>query len=167
MCEEIKCKICNKIFSSERGLSYHITHSHKLSLEEYYLKYECPNPEAAGRCIVCGKPTPFISRINGYQKTCSLSCGGKAGSDLGHETMLKRYGKKALNNPEKNKLFYEQHPEIKKQAYEHLSTVRKEQGINELVGEKNHKKRLAYKDNFTKEHDCTMVYDLVYKYGQG
>lgn len=167
MNEEIKCKICNKVFSSEKGLSYHITHSHKISLEEYYLKYECSDPENAGKCIICGKPTPFISRVDGYQKTCCLSCGGKAGSAAGQETMLKRYGKKALNNPEKNKLFYEQHPEIKKQAYEHLRTVRKEQGINKLVGEKNHEKRLAYKDTFAKSHDCTMVYDLVYEYGQG
>lgn len=163
----IVCKICNKKFKTERGLSYHITHSHKITLEHYYLNYECKDVEHAGKCQVCGNPTPFISRLEGYQKTCSFKCGGIFGSKQGKETTLKKYGKKSLNNPDKNKQFYQEHPEIKLEAYKKAVATRKKNNSYTTGGMKARTSYLNRLEEFLTKNDCRLIYDLVREFGEG
>lgn len=92
MKDNCECKICNRVFSSDKGLGYHITHTHEMTSEAYYLKYEANDIENVGKCEVCGKPTIFINRVQGYQPTCSQACGGKYGSVAGKQTMLQNTG---------------------------------------------------------------------------
>lgn len=63
----IYCKICGKKLT-QKGLKYHITHSHKISDKDYYDLYLKQPTEA--KCIKCRKPTEFISLSQGYKKYC-------------------------------------------------------------------------------------------------
>lgn len=163
------CNICNKSFNTERGLSYHISQSHKISLESYYLEYVCCAEQRAtvGKCKVCGNKTPFISMLEGYQKTCGLICGGKYGSEQGHLTMLDKYGKKAITNPEKQKLFYQEHSKSK--IMRAKKTVSKRLADNSYVSG-GYKAKMTYNKRvnaFLLQNNCTEVTDLVSLYGQG
>ena len=63
------CQICNKEFS-DRGLTYHITHSHKIDKKSYYDTYlKQPND---GICKNCGKSTKFLG--NKYATYCCSIC---------------------------------------------------------------------------------------------
>lgn len=72
----IICAICSKEYSS-RGLTYHITHIHNISKQDYYDTYNKQVNE--GLCKYCGKPTRFLG--NRYAEYCSNKC-----------TCLDRYG---------------------------------------------------------------------------
>lgn len=61
------CKICNNSFSTHRGLSYHITQKHNISIADYYAKYI---DDSHILCNVCGKPTKFYNIIKGYSLGC-------------------------------------------------------------------------------------------------
>ena len=87
----IKCQICGKEYS-ERGLTYHITHTHNVSKKDYYDTYKKQPNE--GLCKYCGKPTRFLG--NCYAEHCSNKC-----------TCLDRYG------VENNLLI----PEVKQKAH--------------------------------------------------
>ena len=67
----IKCKICNKEFSTHKKLSWHIKH-HNLTNKEYYDMYIKQDYE--GICLTCGKPTAFISMNKGYRQHCNKKC---------------------------------------------------------------------------------------------
>lgn len=67
----IICKICNKEFSTNKQLSWHVKH-HNLTNKEYYDKYLKKDNE--GICLTCGKPTTFISMNLGYHQHCSKKC---------------------------------------------------------------------------------------------
>lgn len=62
-----QCKICGKKF---KKLGYHVSQTHKISLEEYYIKYIGKK----GKCEVCGKDTRFINLSKGYVIYCSNTC---------------------------------------------------------------------------------------------
>lgn len=67
------CKICNREFSSNRGLSYHITHTHNYtSYKDYYDNYV--KSENDGICKICGKVTTFDVRLHKYKECCSSKC---------------------------------------------------------------------------------------------
>lgn len=70
--KEETCKICNRAFPTTRALAFHISHSHKLSLKDYYNKY-LKKPEE-GHCLYCGKETKFLSLTHGYAKACNRYC---------------------------------------------------------------------------------------------
>lgn len=74
------CKICNREFDKDKGLSQHIRHTHHLTAREYYLKYV---DSTAGICCMpgCGNPTPFQSIREGFQKHCCAAC---SNSDVEH-----------------------------------------------------------------------------------
>lgn len=65
------CKICNNEFT-HKSLCYHITHTHNISIEEYYDKYI-----QKGICSTCGKQTKFISLSKGFRQYCSHACAAK------------------------------------------------------------------------------------------
>ncbi len=69
-----KCEICGREFETIFGLSCHIR-KHKISREEYYLKYLGEK----GKCAECGKDTNFLTIVDGYCKFCSRKCSN--GSD--------------------------------------------------------------------------------------
>ena len=64
----MKCLICDKEFTSVKGLLLHVNMSHKLTTENYY----CLN-HIRPKCV-CGKPTSFIDYKSGYRKYCSAKC---------------------------------------------------------------------------------------------
>ena len=92
------CKICNKSFTSVFSLISHIKNEHKpLTAKEYYDIYL--KKENDGICIVCGKPTKFISITQGYKHHCSKACARispEAKENYKH-TCLKRYGVTSTN----------------------------------------------------------------------
>jgi len=66
-----KCEICGLEFVKLHGFSIHISKTHKIKIEEYYLKYI--NPEK-GKCKICGKNTRFNNLRDGYNRFCGLKC---------------------------------------------------------------------------------------------
>lgn len=64
------CKICNKDFISYKALSSHIRQNHKISSENYYIKYI----DDKHTCKVCNKPTSFINLASGFRTYCSIKC---------------------------------------------------------------------------------------------
>lgn len=73
----MKCKICNKHFDRIQSLGSHFVQRHRISKEEYYLKY-LTKSEPQHLCGVCNKPTRFHNLIVGYGRFCSGVCAGKA-----------------------------------------------------------------------------------------
>jgi len=156
----MKCKICNKEIAKK--LANHVRVVHNMEPKDYYDKYLKRDDENT-ICPVCGKPTKFIKFSIGYSKTCSKKCG----DILGKQTALKKYGKKSLNNFKAQKktlvekygenYFKDRIQKINfKELYEDGSIQRK---INETRN-KNISK-------FEQENNCTRIYTLVEKYGQG
>jgi hypothetical protein len=82
------CKICDKEIGSFRSMGLHIRQTHKITSEEYYLKYINPN----NKCSVCGSPCKFHNLNLGFSKTCSLKCSTSNSRGKAKDTILKRYG---------------------------------------------------------------------------
>ena len=86
--------ICNKEYASVRSLGLHLSFSHKeVNKQEYYDKY-MKSDHNEGICIVCGKSTKYKGGLNGYRRTCSVSCGQKHPDTRQKmsNTNLERYG---------------------------------------------------------------------------
>lgn len=66
------CKICNFDSKSYRSLAYHISHTHKMSSEQYYIKYIKKSDE--GICKYCGKLTSYLGLQDGYKDYCNKKC---------------------------------------------------------------------------------------------
>ena len=66
----IECQICHKQYKSIKGLSSHIRQTHKISSEEYYIRYINSNHF----CKICGNPTGFINLSYGFHIYCSYVC---------------------------------------------------------------------------------------------
>ena len=77
-----KCLICGNIFKSSDPMGPHLKRKHNITMKEYYDKYFKKDKE--GICPVCGKNTPFINQVLGYQKHCCSKCAGQ------DEKVLKR-----------------------------------------------------------------------------
>lgn len=67
------CQICTKTYKSALSLTRHFTKEHKISSEEYFLKYI----GEVGKCKLCLNPTRFICFPKGYAITCGHVCGAK------------------------------------------------------------------------------------------
>jgi hypothetical protein len=63
------CKICNLETQTKRGLSYHISQTHKVQYKQYYDLYL--KTENEGKCKICGEQTKFKVKYNTY---CSKKC---------------------------------------------------------------------------------------------
>lgn len=59
------CNLCGSNFTTKRAVSNHIIKKHKMTLQEYWLKYQ------SGKCI-CGKDTKIS--VLGFEKYCSAKC---------------------------------------------------------------------------------------------
>ena len=66
-----QCNICGLKYTNIRSLAIHIKSSHKMCMEEYYLKYINLNKS---ECLSCKSKTKFISLSAGYSKYCSIKC---------------------------------------------------------------------------------------------
>jgi len=99
---DIKCKICNKIFKTNRGLSLHIAQSHNLNIKDYYDQYIKLDED--GKCLVCGKETNFKNITYGYFKYCSSKCSANSNDTIEKrkQTKLKIYGNENYVNAEKS-----------------------------------------------------------------
>lgn len=89
----MKCELCNREFETLRSLGLHLSHSHSnIDFKEYYDKYF--KQENEGICPVCGKNTKFKGGLNGYARTCSISCGQKHPETRAKldNTNLRKYG---------------------------------------------------------------------------
>lgn len=139
----IKCELCNREFESLRSLGLHLSHSHKeFSHKEYYDKYL--KNDSDGICPVCGKPTKWKGGLQGYARTCSISCGQKHPETRQKmsETNLERYG---AANPYGSKQIRDK---IKKTNLEHIGVenpfqqpVVKQKAIHNSHTEKAEQKR--------------------------
>lgn len=85
-----KCYICNRIFTRNNGLAYHLKFTHNTTFKEHYDKFVKTDDE--GVCAVCGKPTSW--RGSYYLDCCSNKCGTIYSKDKRQATMLKKYGAK-------------------------------------------------------------------------
>lgn len=168
---EYICKICNREFKTARALSYHVHFAHNINSKEYYDKFL--KIETDGICAYCGKQTPFLGLADGYQKYCCAKCGGIGSSKQGKETMLKKYGKKGISNAKATSERYKNYDEAQKKAIisKGQQTRIKHYGSVAASYQEQAKKGIDVKQQaihqFEQENDCTMLYTLVYKYGQG
>lgn len=169
---ETICKICGRKFATWKGFGYHVHLGHNISCAEYYKKY-IDTSKNVGKCLACGKPTPFLTLREGFQKYCCAKCGGAGSSKQGKETMLRRYGKKGVNNPElTKKLAAERTQEQKDEDRKNWETsIIKHYGSLENYYDWRSKKAISSRKDkirqFETEHDCTMLYTVVRQYGQG
>jgi len=95
-----KCEICGLEFKSIIGISNHIARTHKLKIEDYYLKHI--NPEK-GTCKTCGKNTRFCNLRLGYNKFCSKKCSGMHPETIqkSMNTCMKNFGvEHSMQSPE-------------------------------------------------------------------
>lgn len=68
----MKCNMCN-IETTKRGLSYHLSYTHKISYKQYYDMFlKC---YMDGICKTCGKETKFHNAK--YQQFCCKTCRAK------------------------------------------------------------------------------------------
>jgi len=65
----IICEICLKTFKYKKGLSNHLSYTHKYNLKKYYDQYLKENNEDL--CQVCKKETEFRNFRDGYRKLCN------------------------------------------------------------------------------------------------
>jgi len=66
----MQCNICKREFESFRLLGIHITNSHKITTEKYYLD----SGGHRGVCKQCGRSTRFVSIAKGYSRCCGHKC---------------------------------------------------------------------------------------------
>lgn len=87
MSEVYKCQICEREFSTKRGLSLHI-HTHKeITIKKYYDTYIRKKEE--GICKCCGSETIFQG-LNGYTSYCSTTCSNRTNTNTRIEYWLKK-----------------------------------------------------------------------------
>jgi len=113
-----QCKICNKEYSTSRGLAFHITKMHTIKMIDYY---DAHVRQEHNSCLTCGKSTGFISITRGYRKYCSAIC-----TSRNLEGIEKRKTTRAatlINDPTiievatiKRSTTYKDNPNIAKQA---------------------------------------------------
>ena len=65
----LECKECGRNCKNFVSLAQHVTRSHGMSTEEYFLRYSTRT-----LCVVCGSSTKFINLSQGYRLTCSVKC---------------------------------------------------------------------------------------------
>jgi 5-methylcytosine-specific restriction endonuclease McrA len=121
-----KCEICGREFDKIRGLFSHVYQAHKISSEEYYLKYI----GIKGNCKVCGKDTKFISVEKGYQIYCSIQC-LSGDPDIIKKRENTYYEKTGYKNPLQNPVIIE-----KRENTYYEKTGYKNPGQNPEVQEK-------------------------------
>lgn len=89
----VECKICNKELKDLKGLSVHLSKSHKMTkdeLKEYYDKYI--KKENEGICYFCENESIFKGITQGYHKICSSKeCLGKTRATGTYEFLMYKY----------------------------------------------------------------------------
>ena len=116
---------------------------------------------------------PATSSLICYQKYCCAKCGGKGSSKQGKETMLRKYGQKGITNAEAIRNRNKNYSEAQKKAIisKGQQTRIKNYGSIATSYQEQAKKSIETKQQaiqqFEQENNCTMLYTLVYKYGQG
>ena len=68
---DYKCKRCNKEFSTQDELKYHVSTEEHLTEQGYFDMLIRPHFAKEGRCLTCGMPTKFINLSVGYEDYCS------------------------------------------------------------------------------------------------
>ena len=92
-----QCGICGLKYKSTRSLSIHIKSSHKISTEEYYIKYININKS---ECSYCKSKTRFVSLGDGYSKYCGIKCSKvHYYSDVNNGIFVSEKTKIAMKNP--------------------------------------------------------------------
>lgn len=124
-----KCNECEKGYTTSSGLGVHISRTHKINLEEYYIKYIKSLNE---NICECGNKTSFINMFKGYKKLCkgcsnvlrlqniSLALKGRTKSEYEY---LKKFSidRRGKNNPRFNRS-----EEDWQKSYKKLSKTMKE-----------------------------------------
>lgn len=106
------CHLCGLDFISYKGLALHLRQRHPdVGTKEYYDRFYRKPGE--GICLVCGKPTRFIGRLNrGYSKHCSFKC-----RDIDPETDRQRKLSTLRNHGDENYRNTEQARQTKLEKY--------------------------------------------------
>lgn len=65
---EVLCELCSQSFKYKKGLSKHLSYTHKYDKKKYYDEYL--KEENEEMCPVCEKNTDFIDFRAGYKKLC-------------------------------------------------------------------------------------------------
>lgn len=83
------CKECGSEFNSIKSLAMHVSRTHLMSSEDYYLKYI----GIKGICS-CGNPTKYRNMVDGYSKHCSSRCAyhDTSVANKRESTMIELYG---------------------------------------------------------------------------
>lgn len=101
-----KCPFCEKKYVQKPSLYTHMDKEHKEQLNglqpaQVYFNFK--NKKDGGKCIMCGKPTPFNFTTEKYERICSKKCKDAYARQF-KERMMKKYGKTTLlNSPEVQK----------------------------------------------------------------
>ena len=98
--------------TTSTALSVHLKRDHKLTSEEYYLKYI--RRDEAPTCLQCNKPVKFQSIFKGYRNYCSTKCSAIASESLKQQKCMEKYG---VRKPLQFKQFLDKSKETLLQHY--------------------------------------------------
>lgn len=153
----MKCEICGKECSSNRGLGCHIVQAHNIDTKSYYDTYRKSPKE--GVCCVCGKPTVFRNLTRGYRKHCSQACVqiDPAVKEKQKQTNLEKYGAENVfaSDYGKQKL---KETNRKRYGVEHSTQNKEILAKAQQTQRKNHGGKLAF--NTDKQRETVLM-----KYG--
>ena len=157
------CKICNIELGNNSALGKHITHTHKITTEEYYNEYISSEK---GKCKTCGRETKFISIPRGYANHCCRTC-------VDNDLEIKA----RINTPEsrikKSIVSKNQSKEsIQKRVEKIKQTVLTTYNVSNVSQLKETKEKIkntlkSKKAQYCIENNCTPRQELIKKYGQG
>ena len=162
----IICKICNRELLTNSALGKHVTHTHKITTQQYYDTYY--KTDLDGLCKTCGKPTKFISIPHGYANHCCRHCVDNDPAIIAKintkEARIKKSisGKIALNNPQ----VQQRRIQTLKQTLQRKYSVDNVAKIPSVI-DKMKQTILEQKEQFCIENDCVPRTYVIEKYGQG
>lgn len=162
------CKICQKEFENGKRLSNHLKDNHKLSSEEYTIKYLC---QEIPKCPICGMTPRYVGFT--FKKYCTehshsaMSEGGKKGgrAEAWNKGKTKesdeRLLKQSINNLGENNHFFGKHHD--RETLEKLKLIKRvsqeeyEKRIKEVLEKQNLIILTSYEEYFSRQHQYLNV----------
>lgn len=107
----MECKLCNKIVKTKKGFHTHIVMAHKISLIDYYIKYENFN---IPKCKICGKDAKLHKNISFYTTCGANECKyfGKQNVSEATREKIRKARFNILKNKNSSTAFYKRNKRI-------------------------------------------------------
>lgn len=128
------CLICNKRFVNRKALVDHIERIHAAQIPEGWpaARYEnyLRTGKTEGKCVICGKPTPWNSVTEKYGRMCGSDACRKTARDRAKNNYIDKHGKEyTLNDPEQQRKMVYARKNAGKYIFEDETTGKKYEAL--------------------------------------